>query len=324
MCCTFGPGACPDERDTLKRKEKPKPATIPRSKAYRALAEAHWRYENSQSPPDVLYHYTRHEGLIGIASSKHIWASDLRYLNDREELEHGLQILEAAIHRARIAGQLDGSHEPFDWNEMYDLRGPGGPGGIFAACFSARPDDLNQWRAYCPAGGYCLGFDAKLFERAIGDDGSLVRVMYGDEEKNSFADSLVRIALREWRRTKKLLRKEREREQEYLREGIEDVFLSVASMMKHRSFASEEEWRFIAGGHLSDSSLVRYRAGLSTVVPYISIPLFPPRARPKMPIAIAGPNPNADLATFAMTSCLEDAGIDVEMRDSSGLPYRHW
>ena len=36
--------------------------------------------------PAQLHHYTTAEGLRGILKSKSLWASDLRFLNDRSEL----------------------------------------------------------------------------------------------------------------------------------------------------------------------------------------------------------------------------------------------
>jgi hypothetical protein len=38
--------------------------------------------------PEVLSHYTSMDGLRGIVTDKKIWASHVRYLNDRTEQEH--------------------------------------------------------------------------------------------------------------------------------------------------------------------------------------------------------------------------------------------
>lgn len=45
----------------------------------------------SSEPPQRLYHYTTAEGLRGIVESKILWATDVRYLNDPLEFNHGLQ-----------------------------------------------------------------------------------------------------------------------------------------------------------------------------------------------------------------------------------------
>ena len=37
-------------------------------------------------PPDVLYHYTTAQGLIGITEAGRVWATDARYMNDSSEM----------------------------------------------------------------------------------------------------------------------------------------------------------------------------------------------------------------------------------------------
>ena len=46
-----------------------------------------WSRHHEQVP-HVLYHYTSADGLIGILSSKSIWLTDLRYMNDLSELQY--------------------------------------------------------------------------------------------------------------------------------------------------------------------------------------------------------------------------------------------
>ncbi len=39
----------------------------------------------------LLWHYTNLSSLLGIIESKELWATDLRYLNDRTEFAYGLE-----------------------------------------------------------------------------------------------------------------------------------------------------------------------------------------------------------------------------------------
>jgi hypothetical protein len=41
-----------------------------------------------------LYHYTSGKALLGILQSHYFWATDIRFLNDYEELNRGLDIFE--------------------------------------------------------------------------------------------------------------------------------------------------------------------------------------------------------------------------------------
>lgn len=49
-----------------------------------------------------LYHYTGINSLMGIANSKHIWASHAYYMNDSEEIVHACTVLENVL-RPRFA-----------------------------------------------------------------------------------------------------------------------------------------------------------------------------------------------------------------------------
>ena len=42
------------------------------------------------APPEMLYHYTSSTGLIRIAESKELWATNILYLNDSRELDHAM------------------------------------------------------------------------------------------------------------------------------------------------------------------------------------------------------------------------------------------
>ena len=41
--------------------------------------------------PKILYHYTPPEGLLGIIKSKKIWASNIQYLNDKDEFKRTIR-----------------------------------------------------------------------------------------------------------------------------------------------------------------------------------------------------------------------------------------
>ncbi len=59
--------------------------------------------------PDVVYHYTTAAGLLGICTSKKIWATDIRYLNDSEEFQYTLDL--AAAHLASLDDKITGEQE---------------------------------------------------------------------------------------------------------------------------------------------------------------------------------------------------------------------
>ena len=108
-----------------------------------------------------LYHYTTPEGLVGIVEKQEIWATDLFYMNDTAEFRVGLECAMKYIEQLR----KDGSGEYADrWEWLLtELRrkrecGPDTLSSVYACSFSTHGDDLSQWRAYCPNGGFAVGF----------------------------------------------------------------------------------------------------------------------------------------------------------------------
>jgi len=48
---------------------------------------------------DEIAHYTTEQGLAGILSSKKLWATHWRFLNDFSEMQHGIDIINNIYHK---------------------------------------------------------------------------------------------------------------------------------------------------------------------------------------------------------------------------------
>jgi hypothetical protein len=106
----------------------------------------------SSPVPDRLWHYTDLEGFRGIVGSKRIYATNIKYLNDREESKHALALAkrlllenlppeaDAPLVRQLVVGEFDRVFE----------RGALSPENLtlFTASFTANGDLLSQWRGY--------------------------------------------------------------------------------------------------------------------------------------------------------------------------------
>lgn len=58
----------------------------------------------AEEPKSLLYHYTSLSGLLGIVNSRRHWASELRYMNDGEELRHFVEHLDGQIRQRLETG----------------------------------------------------------------------------------------------------------------------------------------------------------------------------------------------------------------------------
>jgi hypothetical protein len=139
-----------------------------------------------QSEHDVqeepLFHYTNTSGFQGIVSSKSIWATDYRYLNDTEEFVIGERIVQELAEELRapmaespqrwLLENFATFHQAMRLTQMTN---------IFVASFSQEGNLLSQWRAYGARGaGYSIGFStlpAPKTENSAGGPRALVSSM---------------------------------------------------------------------------------------------------------------------------------------------------
>lgn len=153
--------------------------------ASRTVWSEYRRRKNSTNHelPELLYHYTSQEGLIGIVQANCLWLTDYSYLNDPKELVHGSDLIVRAIQEmmpdvacATSKDILESWQENvLNWQELRESS----PIRVCLASFSKLGDDLSQWRAY---GRISIGFCPKeLISHATG--AILNEVVYSDEEQ---------------------------------------------------------------------------------------------------------------------------------------------
>ncbi|MCF7982409.1 MAG: DUF2971 domain-containing protein [Pseudomonadales bacterium] len=128
---------------------------------------------------ELIYHYTTITGLNGIISSRSVWASDCRYLNDRKEIVHAIDLF------------LDRYDENSKKILSLALHWYGFSRAHCVFSLSRSPRVLSQWRAYGEDGrGAAIGFRRKYLP-GIGKTSSrfLVDCIYHDH--GSFLDGVV-------------------------------------------------------------------------------------------------------------------------------------
>jgi hypothetical protein len=93
-----------------------------------------------------LAHYTNLAGLHGILESGQLWASNVAFLNDREELLHGVKCasraLSSILKDRKLEHWLDAIRKVV--HQIEEGRLP----NTYAVCFCEKSDLLSQWRGY--------------------------------------------------------------------------------------------------------------------------------------------------------------------------------
>ncbi len=291
--------------------------------------------ENTSSS---LYHYTSQNGLLNIIKHKKMWATHIRYLNDASEWLYPEELFRNNFNELldRLLNNLYASHElrairngPLTKaEEMENFLSICKPLflsneeilDVFVCSFSAKKDDLSQWRGYCPNGnGFCVGFDlSKLVKQAETQVYTIKQCEYDpkihmdqiENLLNAFKTNLENTDNKFTSHLLLLIRK----------------FYAIAPFIKHESFKNEQEWR-IVNVLMGEKFDIKFREGKSMIAPYIEFKLAEEELIPINEI-IVGPAPHMKLSQHSVKTMLMIHGFDEDSVNKivtlSKVPYRAW
>jgi hypothetical protein len=223
--------------------------------------------------PTKLWHYTTTSGLLGILSSRELWATNYRFMNDRTELVYGAGLIEEYFEE----------HSPDDAaSRIVEDRlkniVKGKDINPYIVSLSERNDDLVQWLVYADqCKGYSIGFDRALLARAIkagpgwhGDYG-LIRVVYDQKLQREILELFITQAVG------------------ILRTGgaapppdsttvavlnvVARLAQSLLMAFKAPEFKHECEWRVGISCTMHAEIQFQYRATVRGIAPYLKYPL---------------------------------------------------
>jgi hypothetical protein len=292
--------------------------------------------------PDTLYHYTTMGGLLGIVQTGQIWASHIRFLNDRSEQEHIWSLVKSRIREKilscdhpKVKASLEALSRAVELRTSDDA---------FVASFSGDGDMLSQWLSYCPEGnGFAIGFgrgsmisnNAIQFQRAVdliaggqldAAQPGLGPVFYLSTENREFLDAL----LEQYRGARPMPdlfpNLDNSRVTETMRALLTPSYVAyrllafLESSVKDASFSAEKEYRLVLKGR---PQKVLFRDGKSMLIPYTEYELdksggyFVERV-------IVGPCPDPDLSVKSVKMLFQWAGHPSVEVIKSKVPYRSW
>ena len=135
----------------------------------------------SSSHPNIVYHYTSLEGLIGIIENRSVWMTDFGYLNDRQELNHGIDLVSNSLDKILNTDiQPDVKELIIEWKNKINKD----PNRICITSFSSDGDSLSQWRAYGPV---AIGFSVNDLLLHV-EDGMFQQVEYDFKTQEKLID----------------------------------------------------------------------------------------------------------------------------------------
>lgn len=199
----------------------------------------------------IIYHYTSFEGLKGILSSKRLWLTDFRHLNDPSEINYSLSIIEQQINRKTSP----------DKNILKNYLLPGIKLAIeksimatISFCESNKADYLPAWRWYGNDGiGFTIGIRTKLIQqfRDNNNDSSLwffndYKINYArHSDFQDYVDKILDLAV-------ELFKKSKSRT---ILHVFASYLLPLLPQCKHSAYQEECEYRFVMFENLAKSNV---------------------------------------------------------------------
>ncbi|MEJ1378146.1 MAG: DUF2971 domain-containing protein [Candidatus Sedimenticola sp. (ex Thyasira tokunagai)] len=265
-----------------------------------------------------LYHYTDLHAVHSILKNKTIRLTDIRFLNDTEELRDGLTTLEETLLNS-ISTNLKYKENAVNaiQHSLINVESSGNElEPLFVFSLSSTKDQLSQWRAY---GSYAIGFDR---DRLLENVKILSPCIYDFNEK-------IQRSISEVEKAVIVIAKEMEKYEGRLGpHGLDSMIYLMydAASFKHDGFNEERESRIIMPA--DDVSDTKYRPKNGMLIPYIEIEL-PLDCIKSIQI---GPMANQELAYISMRDFvsqierdwqIEISNIEYELTvEKSLIPYR--
>lgn len=277
----------------------------------------------SISPPSHVYHYTNSTGLIGILESKKIWATNIRFLNDiNEVIEATKTAKEILIEKSAASG---GERKKRLFNSMLENIDEVAS-HIYVCSFSADGNSLSQWRAYCPptGGGYALGIPGPQLREVAKKSGWIfVKCIYENEKKVQVIREIIDSFVEDFEKNHKS-------ESSELTERVALNFklhlLGISGVIKNKAFENEKEWRLISP-ILSNEDGVCFRQGKSGIIPYSTFELLEQdnQINKNQIKLVIGPTPQNDsesrqAARYILSRYLKNTSGESLSR----IPYKGW
>ena len=191
-----------------------------------------------QEATDLVFHYTNLSGLIGIIENQYLWATNLYFLNDRNEYKHGVNIIKEVMDSIKTLENESILHAiSVVLNEISEV-------DKYVTCFSKEADSLSQWRAYTNKGnGISIGFNRKRLESALLGNNSYNYIVYDKEMQKSAVTLIIEEATKFFLPKKKELNWPDLHYYGFVGYSVSRVLDFIIANYKDPAFKEEKEYR---------------------------------------------------------------------------------
>jgi len=264
-------------------------------------------FRGVQTPPGPIYHYTSAEVFAKIIQNREIWATNASYLNDVGELSYPVRLAKAVINDVakaegdeRIREFISGIARDVEEHAIYKA--------WYVTSFSTRANLLSQWRAYCPRGGYSIGFDGGAFAQILKES----HLLFGPVNyRPASQETAIRKVIADRLNVVREIRSPDPNilDAQFSRESQLQLALSLGEALiffKSEAFREEREWR-VALLDITGEAAKHFRDRNGVLTPYIVIPIGGNDGRLPLNNVCVSPLGDSQLAAHAAELCLAGA-----------------
>lgn len=260
-----------------------------------------------------IYHYTDLNGLKGIIETDSLWATHFSFLNDSNELAHGLKCIENALQYMRddfSPKTLTFIQQALTHFKMHRAS------HVYNLSFCLEPDLLSQWRGYGNSQGVCLEFDDEELLASLDLTYYQVfknRVIYTKEDSTIEARDEI-LAFFNDLSVQDAISKDVMRELNHATQ----LAYSLPPFFKNDGFREENEFRMVL---LPDSPFegVNFRINANGLVPFLIL-----KAKDKLPVKgiKIGPRSNRSMMMEGISFLLQSKGYSNTRISFTETPFR--
>lgn len=267
-------------------------------------------------PPESIFHYTTQRGILGIVENHAMWATQVHFLNDKNEVLLTFKLLEREL--KKLAGKAQTPKLKSILNEIRRNLPRIDQGHICISSFCEVGDLLSQWRGYGNQGkGYAIGFNLQeLTEIAKRQHFVLWPCVYN----SSLQIELVTYLIDSWCREFCSENTEREKMMSVINTSV----CQLAPIIKDESFSEEKEWRLVSSVVSSKSPCFAFREGEFSLIPYYNFQIADENGRNSIKKIVVGPSPHMELARNSLSTFLAARKLAKVDIISSTIPFRNW
>lgn len=268
-------------------------------------------------PPENIYHYTTQKGILGIVTRREMWATQVHFLNDKNEVFLTFKLLERELKKQ--AGRAQNPAIKAILNNIRHNLPRIDQGHICIASFCEESDLLSQWRGYGNQGkGYAIGFNLKeLTHIAKRQNFVLWPCVYNTALQMELVTYLIDSWCREFGGHKTV-------QHEKMLAIINTSVCQLAPIIKDESFSEEKEWRLVSSVVSSKSPQFAFREGEFSLIPYYNFQIEDEHGRLSIRSIVVGPSPHMELARNSLSTFLAASKLPTVDIVGSKIPFRNW